>query len=512
MPVPDMLRVLLIEDDPGDAFLVERMLTRGADGAFEVTHVAWLEEAIRRLRQDPFDAALLDLALPDTNGLETVSNLHKAMPGLPIVVLTGSEQEDLAVQVVKRGAQDCLLKGQVEGSVLRRALRYAMERKELTEQLVRQNEKLRELDRLKSEFISVVSHEMRTPITAMQVALTMLEEGPRDVQDPENKESMAMLRRNTDRLMKMTTDVLDVSRVESGGLQLQVQDVDILTLFRGVIDLTHPLARSKNDKLLISSEHQTLFVQCDPERITQALLNLVNNAITHNSGGIEITLGARVDRDGICVWVHDTGHGIPEEEQDRVFQPFYQVRSRKADVMCGSGLGLSITRGVIEAHGKELWLVSKPGKGCTFFFNLDPQVQRPMEVVRTCDWELTQMRAKGELYRFCARLSIAGRIGSQDHHAIREIVHDLIANWSNKLIVDLQDCTLIDSQGIGLLVEARARAMERGGKVVLLNPVASVRQALDLIGILDVIPTFVNLSAAFRALESSSSSRKEGTS
>jgi len=120
------VRVLLVEDDSKDAFLVERMLKSG-DGLFNLSRVAWLEEGIALLRKEPFDVALLDLKLPDAEGLDTITQLQKAAPNVPILVLTGLEAEDLALQAMRRGAQDCLIKGKVEPALLHRSLRYAIE-------------------------------------------------------------------------------------------------------------------------------------------------------------------------------------------------------------------------------------------------------------------------------------------------------------------------------------------------------------------------------------------------
>jgi len=142
-PAPKRLKVLLIEDNPGDACLIELMLSRAGDGLFELTQVERLAQGRQRLAEGGIAVVLLDLSLPDSRGLETFARLHAAAPRVPIIVLSGLDDTTLAVEAVHEGAQDFLVKGQVEGQLLVRAMRYAIERKRMTEQLGRYAEELR---------------------------------------------------------------------------------------------------------------------------------------------------------------------------------------------------------------------------------------------------------------------------------------------------------------------------------------------------------------------------------
>src|SRR6202163_515572 len=152
--------VLLVEDNPGDARLLREMFNEHGSHNTELTHVECMSEAEKHLAEGAVDIILLDLGLPDAQGLGAVRRAHAAAPGVPLVVLTGLDDETLAAQALQEGAQDYLVKGQIEAHGLLRVLRYAVERKRL--------------DRLKDEFIATVSHELRTPLTSICASLGLL--------------------------------------------------------------------------------------------------------------------------------------------------------------------------------------------------------------------------------------------------------------------------------------------------------------------------------------------------
>lgn len=504
-------KVLLVEDDPQDAFLVTRALTRPSEFEFAVRTVGWLEEAIGLIRREPFDIALLDLNLPDSSGPETVSKLHKAAPLLPILVLTGAETEEIAVETMRRGAQDCLLKGKSEPAVLRRVIRYSIERKGLLEHVIRQNERLKELDRLKSEFVSVVTHELRTPMTAMKISLTMLENGPPDLKHAENQESLQMLRRNTDRLMKLINEVLDVSRIESGRLQVNIQDTDIVGVIHEVMSLLSPLMRERQCQVCADVLDECIYAQCDREKIIQVLVNLVSNASLHNDPGLRITVGARHQGNQIRMWVADNGKGISEEDQKRIFEPYYQARSQGEPYTKGTGLGLAIARGLVKAHHKRLALKSRPGEGTEFSFELDALPVQDLKVERSKSWKMRDLVTTAELYDGRVRVQFKGMLFGVHSQTLLEITQEVLSRWSPWMALDLADCTHIDSRGIGFLLECRALAMEFGGSTVLVNLTPSIKQVLLKIGLLHSVPHYLSLSAAMRALKREGESTRKST-
>lgn len=494
-------KVLLVEDDPQDAFLVTRALSRPGDYEFTVQAASCLKEAICRAHQEHFDIALLDLKLPDSIGYDTVTKLQEAAPFLPILVLTGSDTEDIAIETMRRGAQDCLIKGKAEPPVLKRVIRYAIERKVLLERVLRQNERLKELDRLKDEFVSVVTHELRTPMTAIKIALSMLESGPADLRHPENQESLQMLGRNADRLLKLINEVLDVSRIESGHLQLKVQEADLVCIVREVLGLMAPQAHERKCHLAADFVDECVYVQCDRDKTMQVLLNLVSNAMLHNDPGLEVAVGARHDGAQVRVWVRDNGKGISEEEQKRIFQPYYQIRPQGEPYSKGTGLGLAIARGLVKAHRKRLALKSRPGEGSEFSFELDALPVQELKVRRAKTWTVKDLVVTAELYEHGVKLSFKGMLFGLHSQTLLEITQEILSRWSPWIALDLAECTHIDSRGIGYLLECRALAMELGGSTALVNLSPNIKQVLLKIGLLNSIPHFLSLATAMRALK-----------
>ncbi|PYU36484.1 MAG: hybrid sensor histidine kinase/response regulator, partial [Acidobacteria bacterium] len=207
------LQVLLVEDNAGDARLLREMFSTERAGSFELTHLLRMSEAVAHLAKGGVDIALLDLGLPDAQGLETVRRAHAVAPDVPVIVLTGLDDEALAAEAMKEGAQDYLIKGQIENRALPRALRHAIERQRMrvdTEQIRKQQLQL------KDEFLSHVSHELRSPLTAIYQFVSILADGLAGELRPEQSEYLRITLRNVRQLESMIADLLEVTRIQAG--------------------------------------------------------------------------------------------------------------------------------------------------------------------------------------------------------------------------------------------------------------------------------------------------------
>src|SRR5262245_53200904 len=211
----EALNVLLVEDNVDDAELVRRMFRRGTSDNFVLTHLLSMTEAVHRLAEGDVDILLLDLGLPDGSGMETVRRAHAAAPDIPIIVLTGLDDEALAAEALKEGAQDYLIKGQIENRALPRALRYAIERHEMQVEtdVIRQQQL-----QFKDEFLSHVSHELRSPLTAIYQFATILADRLAAPISGEQAGHLETIVRNTRQLKSMIDDLLEVARVQAGKL------------------------------------------------------------------------------------------------------------------------------------------------------------------------------------------------------------------------------------------------------------------------------------------------------
>lgn len=242
--------------------------------------------------------------------------------------------------------------------------------------------KERQLDKMKSDFVSVVSHELRTPLAAMRGATeNLLDEITGDI-NALQKECLSTIKRNIERLSRLINDLLDISKMEAGMFELILKPYSLSVLIDDAVSLFEEQAKQACiviNKIFVC---ELPMINLDGDKITQVITNLVGNAIKFTPAGGEVTIKAfpvigKSDEEGDCVQVDviDTGIGIAPPDLERVFDKFYQVTSRKGHKAKGTGLGLTITKGIIEKHGGRIWASSEFGKGSTFSFTL-PIVKR----------------------------------------------------------------------------------------------------------------------------------------
>ncbi len=232
------------------------------------------------------------------------------------------------------------------------------------------NERLQELDRLKSDFVANVSHELRTPLTAIKGAIDLL---LREVAGPLNEKQthyLARVRSNTHRLAGLINDVLDLSRIEEGKIDLQAERVSLVGLVHEVVETLKPLATEKEIVIRATIPESSSLVWADRDKLTQVLTNLIGNAVKFIPTAGRVTVSGIIDGEWVRVSVADNGPGIPLEEKDRVFEKFYQVAEAGGTKPKGTGLGLAISKALIELHGGKIWVESGLSLGSTFHFTL----------------------------------------------------------------------------------------------------------------------------------------------
>lgn len=240
---------------------------------------------------------------------------------------------------------------------------------EKNNELIVANEELKKLDSLKSDFISLVSHELKTPLSAIRTSAEFLEsEGPLD--PVVLKEMIANIVRNIDRQNQLINDILDLSKIEAGKMEFSFEQVKIHEIAAVSLENIQNLALKKNIVISMDTPEELSPVLGDREKLIIVLNNLLSNALKFTPNGGRIFLSAKEDHDRVEVRVQDTGIGVEREHQEKIFDKFYQVDSTSRRKIGGSGLGLSISRGIIIAHGGEIQVKSESGKGSTFSFTL----------------------------------------------------------------------------------------------------------------------------------------------
>jgi PAS domain S-box-containing protein len=231
----------------------------------------------------------------------------------------------------------------------------------------------REVDRLKSEFVSTVSHELRTPLTSIRGSLGLLSAGVLGDLSPQVRDIVRLAERNTVRLTALINDILDFERLESGRVQMQIADVELQPLFEQSLDSVRPVADERRIALLCTPTG--LRLRADADRVVQILINLISNAIKFSPPGREVRVWAEraaepKDKSWVRVLVKDQGQGIPDSHQQRIFERFAQVETSDKRDKGGTGLGLAICKAIVEHHGGRIGVDSEPGVGSTFWFEL----------------------------------------------------------------------------------------------------------------------------------------------
>lgn len=362
------VHVLLVEDNTGDARLVREMLAEAPPPSFDVTHVTRLSQALERVGDGTVDVVLLDLSLPDAQGLETVSRLHGVAPRTPIVVMSGCDDEALAVEGVRAGAQDYLVKGHVDAALLVRALRYAIERQRADDRLLAQTQALEAKTREQDAFIHTVSHDLKAPLVSLQGMAGILADEYAAHLDADGQMYVRRIAANAARMHTLLNDLLDVSR--AGRIDADYDMVDLGAVVAEVMEQLRHTLHTRG--AAVQTAGHLPAVWASRMRMTQVFTNLIDNAVKYTpaSRAPRIEIAAAEGADSWEVAVRDNGAGIPPAYHDKVFGIFQRLPGGKAMHPEGTGVGLAIVARIVETHGGRLWLTSAEGQGTTFHFTL----------------------------------------------------------------------------------------------------------------------------------------------
>ena len=366
-------KVLLIEDNPADARLIGEMLREAeAKGlAFELVWADSLAAGAQRLHEGGIDVILLDLGLPESSGLDTLQRLLEHEPRAPtLVVLSGITDEDVAMQALQSGAEDYLVKGQVDSALLVRSIRYAIGRSQAEAALVAAKEKAEVASRAKSAFLAHMSHDLRTPLNGILGFAQILQRD--EALSPAQVRAVDAIRRSGEHLLALISDILDLAKIEAGKFELMSDPFDLQDTLRVVVEIIRMRVADKPQVQLSCELAPDLpaAVRGDEQRLRQVLLNLLDNAVKFTPAG-PVSLRARfIAPSRLHLEVQDSGIGMSVEECTRLFQPFSQVgdaQQRRG----GTGLGLVISQRFVRLMGGDIALHSEPGVGTRVSFEID---------------------------------------------------------------------------------------------------------------------------------------------
>jgi signal transduction histidine kinase/GGDEF domain-containing protein len=374
--------ILVVDDEKEIRDFLFKALTR--IGGFQVELAEQGAEALKKTEGGNFDLILTDLKMPVMDGLQLVTEISRTKPEILTVLMTGHGTIDSALEAMKRGASDYLTKPlNIEELIvrLRKVLgekQRFMGLKSCIVDLEMANAELRKIDAMKSEFVSVASHELRTPLAAIKNSIQLILQGKTGEINENQKKFLAMAERNINRLTNILNDLLNLSKIESGKIELNFEEVAVKQLAELTVSSLQPQADGKSIKIFTEIPDGLPAVYGDKEKIEQILTNLIGNAIkfTLEGGSISVAAKPSVEKreGGLCrkvvISVRDTGIGIPSAHLDAIFEKFHQVEGSLQRSVSGTGLGLAITKGLVEAHQGKIGVESEEGKGSVFTFTL----------------------------------------------------------------------------------------------------------------------------------------------
>ncbi len=365
-------KILIVDDETAIGEMVCDIL---GEYGFETSLAETQAEAEAAMAKFRPAIALVDYQLGKVNGLDLARRLKALDPDLPVILMTAYPTLELAVKAINENIYDFISKP-IDRVFLARSVAKAIENRSLIEEnkrLVRNlqesNLSLERANKMKSKFLSIVTHDLRTPLTSARGFCDMLMTEP-NLTEAEEKKYLSMVDTSITRMNNLVGTLMDFVSIESGKLRIDHERFDFAAILRELESTLAPNAKNKKIELSWAIAPGEIRVTGDSDRLHQVATNLISNSLKHTPEGGKVRVKVRLEGGKVVTEVEDNGEGISDADQDRIFDPFFQVESspHKRE---GLGLGLAIAKEIVSAHGGEIGAKSPgPGKGSTFYFTL----------------------------------------------------------------------------------------------------------------------------------------------
>lgn len=364
---PGNIRVLLVDDDEDDYLIVDSLLRGIPDSPFQLEWAASFSQGIDRINDTAHDAYLIDYRLGEHNGAELLKTVQAGRRTEPFIILTGAGDAKLEQAAVQLGAADYLVKGSFNAELLARTLRYALQRKQIEEQRVQH---LIDINRAKDEFISLASHQLRTPATAVKQYLGMVIEGYVGGMNQQQKDMLTTAYHSNERQLQIVSDLLRVARVDAGRVRLTLAATDLGKLAEAVIGELQAKFKQQHQKITFNRPAEPITAYIDKENVRMVLENIIDNASKYSGQGTTITITLKKSAGQAAIHIIDQGVGIKPEDQDKLFIKFSRIDNPLSAEVGGSGLGLYWAKKIVDLHEGDITVQSQEGQGATFTITL----------------------------------------------------------------------------------------------------------------------------------------------
>lgn len=368
LAMSNQLKILIVDDDQADRNNVRRLLKR-AGLETEITEAADYEEAKEKMSNNLFDCVLIDYLLPDRDGLTLVREIRQQGVKIPLIILTGHGDEEIAVDMMKAGASDYLSKFRLTPSRLNQAMQNALRIYEAEQEAAIAKQEKEHLAKQKEDFIARMTHDLRTPLVSANHILELFKEGLYGEITPEMSRVIQVIIRSNKNLLEMVSNLLEVYFHENGEKKLNFTKFKIIDLLEEVFQELAPLAREKGLELSLNAENTgEIFLNGDVLELRRVFTNLISNGIKFTEQGyVKIHLIPATEEDAfVTIVIEDTGIGIAAEELPQIFDRLYSGSVETST----SGLGLYLSRRIIDAHGGTISVTSELERGSSFSVRL----------------------------------------------------------------------------------------------------------------------------------------------
>jgi signal transduction histidine kinase len=517
------IRVLLVDDDEDDAVLTRDLLKEIPGAGFEVEWTREYVEGITRLRErGDYDVCLVDYRLGERSGIDFVREVS-AWSSAPVILLTGQGDLSVDVAAMNAGAADFLHKGELSASLLERAIRYTIQQRRAEAQrikLLREQAARAEAEaanRAKDGFLAALSHELRTPLTPVLAILSLWKDDPSV--PARLRDDVDMMRRNVELEARLIDDLLDLTRITRGKLQLTFENVAAHQILEQAQQTVRHQAIEKGVQVVINRGAENDRVLADPVRLEQTFWNILSNAVKFTPAGGTVTVSTRnIDPSLLQIQISDTGVGIDPQVLPRIFDAFEQAPGAAAGAArtAGLGLGLAIAKSLIDLHSGGIRASSNGiGQGATFTIQLRAVERssktdaKPCEIPGDAAPKLKILLVEDHVTTAEVMARLLDRIGHQVSTANDKQSALRIAR-SNKFDLLISDLGLPDGSGLDLMNEIRQIRPIRGIAISGFGMEDDIRRSLEA-GFSQHLIKPVTIQALATAIDTLASPKKPET-